>query len=159
LTVASLEYTDGWTESYFVPLALVSRAESERALADAPARALARITGARKGAIIDGLQDNDVCDRLLRLMADQREVATTRGSIHGVLTSGLQEAQAARAALTVEGDRKWNRGGGDQTNSLVFLNDRLALKLFRRIEPGPNPEYEVTAFLTSHGFTRVPALH
>src|SRR5205823_2559312 len=39
------------------------------------------------------------------------------------------------------------------------VNDRYMLKLFRRIEPGINPELEIGRFLTSRGFTRVPALH
>src|SRR5262249_22079648 len=32
------------------------------------------------------------------------------------------------------------------------------LKLFRRIEPAINPEFEVGRFLTSHGYTRIPPL-
>jgi hypothetical protein len=32
------------------------------------------------------------------------------------------------------------------------------LKLFRRIEPSLNPEYEIGRYLTERGFTRIPAL-
>src|SRR5207249_3853512 len=56
-------------------------------------------------------------------------------------------------------DAKWVRGGGDQSNSVAFLDDRYVLKLFRRIEPGPNPELEIGRFLRAAGFTRAPALH
>src|SRR5207249_2471335 len=34
----------------------------------------------------------------------------------------------------------------------------LILKVFRRLEPGVNPELEVLRFLAAHGFRNVPAL-
>jgi len=149
LAVASLDYADGWTDSYFVPLALVSGEAAERALKQSPATVLARITGARKGAIIDGLYDDDTCDRLLTLIEWREEKASARGSVQGVLTA---------RALDVAGDRKWVRSAADQSNSLAFVNDRYVLKLFRRIEPMVNPEYEIGRVLTERGFTRTPAL-
>src|SRR5262245_43049203 len=54
LVVVSVEYADGWHDSYFVPLSLLSDADAARAVSDSPARVLARITGARKGVIVDG---------------------------------------------------------------------------------------------------------
>ena len=32
------------------------------------------------------------------------------------------------------------------------------LKLFRRIKPGPNPEFEIARVLARRGFSRTPAL-
>jgi maltose alpha-D-glucosyltransferase/alpha-amylase len=149
LAIASLEYTDGWSDSYFLPLALVSGEDAERAMKQAPASVLARITGARKGVIIDGLLDDDTCDRLLALIERSEEKATVRGSVQGALVT---------SALDLNGDRRWVRPGGDQSNSLAFVNDRYVLKLFRRIEPTPNPEYEIGRVLTERGFTRTPTL-
>ncbi|OLE78866.1 MAG: maltose alpha-D-glucosyltransferase [Acidobacteria bacterium 13_1_20CM_2_65_9] len=149
LTVASIEYADGWTESYFVPLSLVSGVDADQALKQTPGAVLARITGARKGAIVDGLQDDDVCGRLLQMIGRGDEIATARGIVHG-----------ARVAPTIDvaGECTWTRSSGDQSNSLAFFDDRYVLKLFRRIEPGPNPEFEIGRALTELGFTRAPAL-
>src|SRR5439155_9898958 len=49
-------------------------------------------------------------------------------------------------------------GSADQGNSVAFADDRLVLKLFRRIEPAPNPDYDIGRFLTERKFTRTPAL-
>jgi len=38
----------------------------------------------------------------------------------------------------------------------VLFGWQLVMKMFRRLEPGINPDIEVGAFLTSHGFSRVP---
>src|SRR5206468_10305183 len=46
----------------------------------------------------------------------------------------------------------------DHSNTIAVLADRAVLKLFRRIEPGPNPELEIGRFLTDRGFSRTPAL-
>ncbi len=46
----------------------------------------------------------------------------------------------------------------EQSNTSVLYGDRLMLKLYRRIEAGPNPDVEVGRFLTEKGFAHVPAL-
>ena len=48
--------------------------------------------------------------------------------------------------------------GVEQSNSSLVLDERLALKLYRRIEPGLNPELELLRFLTKRGFPHVAAL-
>ncbi|HEU0242702.1 MAG TPA: hypothetical protein VFQ75_02275 [Candidatus Limnocylindrales bacterium] len=49
--------------------------------------------------------------------------------------------------------------GRDQSNTSVVLGDRLLLKGYRRIQPGLNPDLELTAFLSEEaGFPGVPRL-
>jgi Uncharacterized protein, probably involved in trehalose biosynthesis len=50
------------------------------------------------------------------------------------------------------------RLSGEQSNTSVALGDRLLLKLYRRLEPGENPDLELPRFLTEAGFDRVPAV-
>src|SRR4051812_9565628 len=46
----------------------------------------------------------------------------------------------------------------EQSNTSVVFGDALILKIFRRLEPGINPELEVLRFLAAHGFRNAPAL-
>ena len=46
----------------------------------------------------------------------------------------------------------------EQSNSSVVFDDALILKVFRRLEPGINPELEMLRFLTAQGFRNIPAL-
>jgi maltokinase len=48
--------------------------------------------------------------------------------------------------------------GAEQSNSSLVLDERLALKLYRRIQPGTNPELEVLRFLTERGFEHTASL-
>jgi len=45
----------------------------------------------------------------------------------------------------------------EQSNSSVVYDDQLILKLFRRLQDGPNPEVEVSQALADAGFKWVPA--
>jgi maltose alpha-D-glucosyltransferase/alpha-amylase len=49
--------------------------------------------------------------------------------------------------------------GAEQSNTSVRVGAGHVFKLFRRLEPGENPEVEVGRFLTAHpGFAAIPAL-
>ncbi len=48
--------------------------------------------------------------------------------------------------------------GTEQSNSSVVFDDALILKVFRRLEPGINPELELLRFLGEHGFENIPGL-
>ena len=47
----------------------------------------------------------------------------------------------------------------EQSNTSIVVGDQIILKLFRRLHPGPNPDIEVTRFLTARArFAGAPAL-
>lgn len=48
--------------------------------------------------------------------------------------------------------------GAEQSNSSVVFGDELILKVFRRVEPGINPDLEISRFLTERGFGHIPGL-
>jgi maltokinase len=48
--------------------------------------------------------------------------------------------------------------GAEQSNSSLVYDEALALKLYRRVEAGINPELELLRFLTDRAFESVPAL-
>ena len=48
--------------------------------------------------------------------------------------------------------------GVEQSNSSIVLDDRFALKVFRRIEAGTNPELEMLRFLAAHDFPQIAPL-
>jgi maltokinase len=46
----------------------------------------------------------------------------------------------------------------EQSNSSIVFDEALILKVFRRVEPGINPELEMLRFLGEQGFRNIPAL-
>ncbi|MHB8469490.1 MAG: phosphotransferase [Gaiellaceae bacterium] len=48
--------------------------------------------------------------------------------------------------------------GAEQSNTSVVFDDEVILKVFRRLEPGINPELELLRFLGEHGFANIAPL-
>ena len=109
-------------------------------LKQTPGAVLARITGARKGVIVDGLLDDDACDRAARAdrRAQRRHADTAR--------QRAADSSSARRSLADVADRR--RASGREAAATRATASRSStigyvLKLFRRIEPAPNPEFEI----------------
>jgi maltose alpha-D-glucosyltransferase/alpha-amylase len=151
LTIVDIRYGDGGNEQYVLPLSMIGGSDAT-ALDEAHHSAvLARISGARKGILYDGLLDDDLCERLLGILQEQRTVAMRTGGMAG-------HSRPIPDAAMVHPLAPISRTAPDQSNTSVLFGKRLIMKLFRRIEPGPHPELEVGDFLAARQFTRVPPL-
>jgi maltokinase len=49
--------------------------------------------------------------------------------------------------------------GKEQSNSSIVFGDRIALKVFRKLEPGINPDLEMLRFLTAHDYANIAPLY
>jgi maltose alpha-D-glucosyltransferase/alpha-amylase len=152
LTIVQIEYLDGGREQYVLPLAMSSEAEAATVDRDHHASVLARVTGARKGLLYDGLLDDGLCSTLLAIVQEQRELAAGGGIVRGTNTAMTPQTAPADTLAPIV------RIAADASNTSVLFGQRLVMKLFRRLEPGPNPDVEIGAFLTAREFTRIPRL-
>ena len=48
--------------------------------------------------------------------------------------------------------------GAEQSNTSIVYDERLVVKVFRKLEPGINPELEMLRFLSEHGFAHIAPL-
>jgi maltose alpha-D-glucosyltransferase/alpha-amylase len=116
--------------------------------------AIARLKGLQGEAILhDAPADDELCASLLDAIGGRQGFRTRHGRISTVKTAAYGELRGdPNRRLPVE------RGPATSSNSLIFFGDRLLLKLFRRLEVGVNPDFEIGRFLTETGrFDRVPA--
>ncbi len=74
--------------------------------------------------------------------------------------SGRLDARASAAFASVHPEQRLasRSGSAEQSNTSIIYGKQLILKLFRRFQPGENPDVEIGRFLTevSH-FTHIPA--
>jgi trehalose synthase-fused probable maltokinase len=103
----------------------------------------------RDGGVRDAFEDVERVRGLGRLMSQGETIKGSTGVFHfggpGLDPSSPPGTESIRAL------------GLEQSNSSVVLDEAVILKLFRRVEPGPNPELELTRLLTAEGFEGIPA--
>ena len=141
--IAGVEYEDGGTERYFMPVAVATGAAARAA-----ARATSAIAQTTHVAIVDALEDDQACRALARTMLEGRPLAMR----FGVARPAVHARTPAAGALPIV------RGAVEQSNSCIRFGDRYLLKVIRRLEPGPHPELDVLRFLARSGFECIPRL-
>jgi maltose alpha-D-glucosyltransferase/alpha-amylase len=150
LTIVQADYQDGGRDHFFVPLAILAGGDADAVLAQSPQLALARIAGARKGLLVDGTADDRVALALIDML-DRQETFRTKRAV------SRAKRTAAYEGIRGSGPLAPKRRSAEQTNTSLVLGDRVILKLFRRVEPGPNPDVEIGEQLTTRTpFRRAP---
>ncbi|MGH9664034.1 MAG: putative maltokinase, partial [Bryobacteraceae bacterium] len=153
LALVEVRYEDGSAESYFLAVGMSFAGAADAIRSTAPAAVLCEIVSNEgAGVLYDAVLNDEVCAALLACIDGRRELRTHKASIRGVPSSLFAEARGpAETPLPPV------RGSAEQSNSSILFGNRLILKLFRRQEPGPNPDCEIGRYLTEQaGFTRIP---
>ena len=153
LTLAEVDYEDGSRDQYFLPLTVCSIGEANGLDERAPHAVLATVTGARKGVIFDAALDDHFATTLLECLGTQEHAKTRRAAVRAIQTAAFAQLRGPDDGLRIR------RPEGEQSNSSIIYGDRLIMKLFRRIEPGINPDFEIGRQLTERvRFSRIPAV-
>ncbi len=149
LTLVEVEYDQGAPETYFLPLSISLNKSAEQLRETAPSAVVANaVTPEGSGVINDAVFDDASCAAFLSLIQNGAELPTRRGRIRGAFNGNI--------SVNGSGEQV-RRISSEQSNSSVLYGDRLILKLFRRFQPGPNPDCEVERYLTERArFDRVP---
>jgi maltose alpha-D-glucosyltransferase/alpha-amylase len=148
ITLARVESDQGDTQTYFLPLTLAWEDHDDEML-----RTLGPLTVAKArqqaqvGVIGDAFGDEAFCRALVSGVGTGVTLKTQRGALRFEPTRAFAAfASADIAKLTV------SMPGGQSSNTIVALGDRLFLKGYRRVSVGLNPEVEIGRFLTDAGF-------
>jgi trehalose synthase-fused probable maltokinase len=147
LALVQTRFATGTHELYQLPLLILGEGET----LSRPLGPSATPIGAEGGwSVYDGLADARPVWEILRRIGLGEEIETEQGrfGFHG------SEALAA-----LDPDAPSRLMGVEQSNSSIVFDGRLVLKLFRKLEPGINPELEMLRFLTLHGFEHIAPLH
>jgi trehalose synthase-fused probable maltokinase len=95
----------------------------------------------------DAIADPELAGRMLELMRADSSLRTPEATVVFRATGELPDEVGSARPM-----------GAEQSNSSLVLDERYALKFYRRIAPGMNPELEVLRFLTERAFEHTPAL-
>ena len=141
LTLIETRFQTGTHELYQLPFGL--RPESE----GWDERVIATVAG---WTIYDALGDAAQGRELLHRVRGSTDVAADDGT--------LRFRWAESAAAGFGGTVEVRPVGVEQSNSSIVFGDELILKVFRRLEPGVNPELELLRFLSERDFPHIAPL-
>jgi maltose alpha-D-glucosyltransferase/alpha-amylase len=146
----SVDYVEGESDTWLLCLAMSFGEAAGQLRESAPHQILATAGSAMlAGVLHEGLQ-RSAPGALLEILATGQELRTRNGAVAGLPSTILPSLRGAQP-LTAR------PGTAEQSNSSAIFGDRLILKLFRRQQPGQNPDVEIGRFLTeTAGFSNAP---
>jgi maltose alpha-D-glucosyltransferase/alpha-amylase len=153
LALVRVEYAEGDPDSYAVTFAHATGEEARRLLEQQAHRVLARVRiEGEDGVLYGAFADKAFGEALLDVVARRRVLRGLHGDLVGVPG---RDFRRLRGTVALEPALL----GAEQSNSSLRFGDRLILKLFRRVDQGPNPDVEIGRFLTERArFGHTPAV-
>jgi maltose alpha-D-glucosyltransferase/alpha-amylase len=141
------------THRYFVPTVIGDDTDGERSELLGRATLARTRTGAHSGFLLDAFAVDGFARALLDDIRNNREVAGLRGGRYRATATANLGAVTLAAAPSVR------RLDVEQSNTSVVVGERVILKGYRRVHPGPQPELEIARFLDAAGYRNTPALY
>ena len=141
--VATVTYADGGAERYHVPVGHDRGLEARQLTDRVPDAVIYETKGPTGGPFYDAARDERLGGVYLDLL------------LRAATVEQLRFHRMPEWTETLRGPGKLL--SAEQSNSSLVFGNRLILKLFRLLEPGENPELEVTRALAGAGFEHCPA--
>ena len=140
IALAQTRFATGTHELYQLPLGLRPAGEDSEPEA---------IATSEEWTVYDALADPAQALELVRMIDQADEIETSEGRF------GFHHVDGATA---LSDDARVRIISVEQSNSSVVFDDRLVLKVFRKLEAGINPELEMLRFLTRRQFPNIAPL-
>jgi maltose alpha-D-glucosyltransferase / alpha-amylase len=155
LAFVLVEYTEGNPETYAIPLAFATGEHAGHLLEHSPQAALARLglRSGEDGVLFDALFEPAVAELLLNLIGRRRRLRSNGNQLVGATTSAYRTIMSES-----DGPLPPRISGAEQSNTSIIYGQDFILKLFRKIEPGVNPDLEIGRYLTRQGFEHSPPI-
>jgi maltose alpha-D-glucosyltransferase/alpha-amylase len=136
--------THGVTDRYFVPLAIAFEDTEEARWRRLQPAALARVRQqATVGVLADACGDDAFARAIIDAIGASAELPTQSGRVRFTPTALFKELRGDPAVeLAV------NPTGAQTSNTTLRIGDAFFLKVYRRLQPGLNPELEIGRYLT-----------
>jgi maltokinase len=140
LALVQTRFATGTHDLYQLPIGLLAASQGE---------ATGCIARNDEWTVYDALADPREALELIARMNADAEIETEHGRM---------SFHHADGPVWVKPDSAARLMGVEQSNSSIVIDDRIALKVFRKLESGINPELEVLRFLTWRGYPNIAPL-
>lgn len=153
ILIVQLEFDQGASERYVVPVAYLHGTEAEEMKKWHPETVMADLrVGGEDGILLDATHAPDFVRAMADLVARRRSLPGQHGQLVGLPASNIRRTSGYLAE-----DISTTPLSGEQSNSSVLLGDQAIMKFIRRFEEGVNPGVEIGRFLSEQArFVHAP---
>jgi len=158
--VVRLDYTEGESETYVLPIALASGTESGHIRTEHEQSVIAFLRRDQEwpeewqSVLYEPVMDREFCGILFDAMARRRSFRGQRGRITATSNRMFRILNRTHAEPYEPAVLRT-----EQSNTSIVYGDKYILKLFRRLEDGVNPDMEIGLHLTEKcNFPYTPAV-
>jgi maltose alpha-D-glucosyltransferase/alpha-amylase len=151
LMLLDVFYGDGESDLYFVPLLHIATADAQPYLEKYPQASVVKCQDG-ESEILDATVDERFAQWLLDVAGHRGRLSFSSGVFFGVRGNSYADLRGDEGQPLPS-----ERGSAEQSNTSIRFGEKIIMKLFRRLEPGPNPDCEVTQYLSDkRSNTHVP---
>jgi maltose alpha-D-glucosyltransferase / alpha-amylase len=146
IVLLHVDFHDGEAEVYVLPLGLQLGEQAKGFAERGHETVIANVnreSNHEAGVLIDASSEPKFLEALLECMERRRRFRSHVGEVQTAPTSHFRELRGDR-----DDPHEPRLLRAEQSNTSIVFGDRLILKLFRRLDPGVNPDLEVGRFLS-----------
>jgi len=144
LAWVEVQYSEGDPDTYLITLGLMFSKAAEELRKESPNAVLTRVSTAEAiGVLHEAIFNDTASAALLAMISTHGELRSRQGELIGVPSTILPQLQGEAGPPPPP-----RRGSAEQSNTSILFGDKLIMKLFRRQQPGPNPDTEIGRYLT-----------
>jgi maltose alpha-D-glucosyltransferase/alpha-amylase len=151
--VIEAQLARGERQRYFLPLAAIwSSADTGLRQGLIPVTLAELRQFRREGALVDAFSQDGLSWAIMAAIRQEATVPLEGGKIRCRKTPLFDQTPPPERLMV-------RRTGAEQSNSSVIFDDYGMLKVYRRLQPGPHPEIEMSRYLVERaGFANTPPL-
>ncbi|MCG6552684.1 MAG: maltose alpha-D-glucosyltransferase [Candidatus Magnetominusculus sp. LBB02] len=161
ILIVNVSYYSGLPEMYMLPIAYAAAPEAEKILKDFPFTVIAHVkTQSGEGIFYDATYNIQFRLALLSFIIGRKSIKGIRGLLRGDFERRIKprgQASGIQGRLPTHDDSEFDNIESskvlkaDQSNSALLYENKLVLKLFRKLDEGINPDIELVRFIFEKG--------
>ncbi|MEM7556010.1 MAG: maltose alpha-D-glucosyltransferase [Cyanobacteria bacterium P01_A01_bin.84] len=151
MVLLQINYTEGDPETYVIPLGYEAEPAASNRIGNYPEQIVAQLAINNKeesGVLFDAFGSKDFIDFPLHAILKGDSYQGKVGELAATQTQAFEHLFGDEKDPESYAHLEPHSLKGEHSNSAVIYGDRFIFKLFRRVEEGINPDFEVGCFLT-----------